>query len=142
MTRMNLLIPLFSTYLLMLLRWFMKSSLFLVLPVVLNFNSVVRIKQCYESINLVIGSIVDNLLLLSFHHVTSCYIRFRIQPSFILKPQNYFLKEHEIPSCTCLFFLSSLHNHHPFLQIKFWLLVHYTKVMDNPPCLFGANIDS
>ena len=81
----------------------------------IEFDSVIRIEQCDESVDFLFGPFVDDLFLLSFHHVCSCNVGFRIQPGFILKPQKYlFLKEHGIPSCTCLFYSSSAHNHHSF----------------------------
>ena len=81
----------------------------------IELYSIIRIEQCDESVYFLFGSFMDNLLLFPSFHIGSCYIRFRIQPCLILKSQNYlFLKEHEIPSCTCLPFLSSLRNHYPF----------------------------
>jgi hypothetical protein len=44
----------------------------------IEFSSVIRIKQCYESVDFLSGPFVKNLLLLSFHHIGSCYIRFDV----------------------------------------------------------------
>jgi len=52
----------------------------------IEFNSVIWIKQRDESVDFIIGSFVKDLLLLSLHHVCSCYIRLHVQPCFVFKP--------------------------------------------------------
>ena len=53
----------------------------------IEFNSVILIKQCYESVDFIIGPFVKDLLLFSFfHHICSCYIRLHVQP-FMSHPQ-------------------------------------------------------